>query len=141
MTDRVGCSSSSRRAGSGSSRPASCWPTPFLDLGASVSDGNEQGLLGLAFHPGYKANGKLYVSYTDRNGTSIIREYRVSATDPDRVNGGSGRTLLRLRQPYANHNGGNIAFGPDGDLYIGFGDGGSGGDPGNRAQDLGTLFG
>jgi glucose/arabinose dehydrogenase len=114
---------------------------PFLDLSASVSGGNEQGLLGLAFHPGYKSNGKLYVSYTDRVGTSIIREYRVSASNPDRVNGSSGRTLLRLRQPYANHNGGNIAFGPDGDLYIGFGDGGSAGDPGNRAQNLGTLLG
>ena len=114
---------------------------PFLDLSASVSGGSEQGLLGLAFHPGYRSNGKLYVSYTDRNGTSIVREFRVSASNPDRVNGSSGRTLLRLRQPYANHNGGNIAFGPDGDLYVGFGDGGSGGDPGNRAQNLGTLFG
>ena len=114
---------------------------PFLDLSASVSGGNEQGLLGLAFHPGYRSNGKLYVSYTDRNGTSIVREYRVSGSNPDRVNGSSGRTLLRLRQPYANHNGGNIAFGPDGDLYVGFGDGGSAGDPGNRAQNLGTLFG
>ncbi|MGZ8514174.1 MAG: PQQ-dependent sugar dehydrogenase [Candidatus Limnocylindrales bacterium] len=114
---------------------------PFLDLSASVSGGNEQGLLGLAFHPGYRSNGKLYVSYTDRNGTSILREYRVSASNPDRVNRSSGRTLLSLRQPYANHNGGNIAFGPDGDLYVGFGDGGSAGDPGNRAQNLGTLFG
>ncbi len=115
--------------------------TSFLDLSASVSGGNEQGLLGLAFHPGYRSNGKLYVSYTDRAGTSIIREYRVSSSNADRVNGASGRTLLRLRQPYSNHNGGNIAFGPDGDLYIGFGDGGSAGDPGNRAQDLGSLFG
>ena len=115
--------------------------TPFLDLSASVSGGGEQGLLGLAFHPAYRSNGKLYVSYTDRNGTSIIREYRVSSSNPDRVNGASGRTLLRLRQPYANHNGGNIAFGPDGYLYIGFGDGGSAGDPGNRAQNLGTMLG
>src|SRR5512147_954372 len=115
--------------------------TPFLDLSAAVSNGGEQGLLGLAFHPSYRTNGKLYVSYTDRNGASVIREYRVSATNPDRVNGSSGRTLLRLRQPYENHNGGNIAFGPDGDLYIGFGDGGSAGDPGNRAQNLGSLFG
>jgi len=114
---------------------------PFLDLSASVSGGNEQGLLGLAFHPSYTSNGKLYVSYTDRNGTSIIREYHVSTSNPDRVDGSSGRTLLRLRQPYANHNGGNIAFGPDGDLYIGFGDGGSAGDPGNRAQNLAVMFG
>ena len=115
--------------------------TPFLDLSASVSGGNEQGLLGLAFHPDYKSSGRLYVSYTDQAGTSIIREYHVSASNPDRVDGGSGRTLLRLRQPYPNHNGGNIAFGPDGYLYVGFGDGGSAGDPGNRAQDVGTLFG
>ena len=114
---------------------------PFLDLSAAISHGGEQGLLGLAFHPNYRSNGKLYVSYTDRSGTSIIREYHVAASDRDRVDGTSGRTLLRLRQPYANHNGGNIAFGPDGDLYIGFGDGGSAGDPGNRAQNLGTLLG
>ena len=114
---------------------------PFLDLSAAISGGSEQGVLGLAFHPAYRTNGRLYVSYTDRGGTSIIREYRVSGSDPDRVNGSSGRTLLRLRQPYANHNGGNIAFGPDGDLYIGFGDGGGAGDPGNRAQNLDTLFG
>ena len=114
---------------------------PFLDLSTSISGGGEQGLLGLAFHPNYKSNGKLYVSYTNRNGTSVIREYRVSATNPDRLSGSSGRTILRLRQPYPNHNGGNIAFGPDGDLYIGFGDGGSAGDPGNRAQNLGVLFG
>lgn len=115
--------------------------TPFLDLGASISGGDEQGLLGLAFHPSFKSNGKLYVSYTDRNGTSVIREYRVSTTDPNRVNTSSGRTILTLRQPYSNHNGGNIAFGPDGDLYIGFGDGGDAGDPGNRAQNLNTLLG
>jgi glucose/arabinose dehydrogenase len=115
--------------------------SPFLDLRAAVSRGDEQGLLGLAFHPDFKSNRKLYVSYTDRGGTSVVREYRASPTNPNRVDGSSGRTILRLRQPYPNHNGGNIAFGPDGDLYVGFGDGGSGGDPGNRAQNLGTLLG
>ena len=115
--------------------------TPFIDLSRSVSNGGEQGVLGLAFHPSYKTNGKLYLSYTDLNGTSIIREYRVSASNPDRADGSSGRTLLRVKQPYENHNGGNIAFGPDGYLYIGFGDGGSGGDPGNRAQNKDTLLG
>ena len=114
---------------------------PFIDLSRSVSTGGEQGLLGLAFHPSYKTNGKLYLSYTDLSGTSIVREYRVSTSNPDRVDGASGRTLLRVRQPYENHNGGNIAFGPDGYLYIGFGDGGSSGDPGNRAQSLTTLLG
>jgi glucose/arabinose dehydrogenase len=113
---------------------------PFIDISRSVSRGAEQGLLGLAFHPGYETNGKLYLSYTDLNGTSVIREYRVS-TNPDRVNGSSGRTLLRVKQPYANHNGGHLAFGPDNLLYVGFGDGGSGGDPGNRAQSRNTLLG
>jgi glucose/arabinose dehydrogenase len=113
----------------------------FIDLSPSVSRGGEQGLLGLAFHPSYESNGKLYVSYTDLTGTSIIREYRVLASNPDRVDGTSGRTLLRVKQPYENHNGGHIAFGPDGYLYIGLGDGGSGGDPGNRAQSKNTLLG
>jgi glucose/arabinose dehydrogenase len=113
----------------------------FIDISRSVSDGGEQGLLGLAFHPSYESNRKLYLSFTDLNGTSVIREYRVSASNPDRVDGSSGRTLLRVKQPYANHNGGHIAFGPDGYLYVGFGDGGSGGDPGNRAQSRGTILG
>ena len=138
---RVGCSSSSRPAGSGSSRTASLQRAAFIDISRSVSRGGEQGLLGLAFHPSYETNGKLYLSYTDLNGTSVIREYRVSPRNPDRVDGSSGRTLLRVKQPYANHNGGHIAFGPDGYLYIGLGDGGSGGDPGNRAQNRNTLLG
>lgn len=115
--------------------------TPFIDISRSVSDGGEQGLLGLAFHPSYETNGKLYLSYTDLRGTSVIREYRVSSSNPDRVDGASGRTLLRVRQPYSNHNGGHMSFGPDGYLYVGLGDGGSAGDPGNRAQSLGTLLG
>jgi glucose/arabinose dehydrogenase len=114
--------------------------TSFIDISRSVTRGGEQGLLGLAFHPRYATNGKLYLSYTDLNGTSVIREYRVSS-NPDRVDGSSGRTLVRVKQPYDNHNGGHIAFGPDGYLYIGFGDGGSGGDPGNRAQSRNTLLG
>jgi glucose/arabinose dehydrogenase len=115
--------------------------TPFIDISRSVSNGGEQGLLGLAFHPSSRTTGKLYLSYTDVVGTSVIREYRVSSSNPDRVDGGSGRTLLRVRQPYGNHNGGHVAFGPDGYLYIGFGDGGSAGDPGNRAQSRSTLLG
>ena len=122
-------------------KDGSTLPTPFVDLSRSVSNGGEQGLLGLAFHPSYATNGKLYLSYTDLNGASVIREYRISGSNPDRVDGSSGRTLLRVKQPYANHNGGHIAFGPDGYLYIGFGDGGSAGDPGNRAQSRSTLLG
>jgi glucose/arabinose dehydrogenase len=116
-------------------------PIPFIDLSRSVSQGGEQGLLGLAFHPDVETNGKVYLSYTDVRGTSVIREYRVSDSNPDRLDGRSGRTLLRVAQPYANHNGGHIAFGPDGFLYVGLGDGGSAGDPGNRAQSKTTLLG
>jgi glucose/arabinose dehydrogenase len=115
--------------------------TPFLDISASVSKGGEQGLLGLAFHPGYRTNRKLYVDYTDTKGNTVVREYRASATNPNRVAAGSGRTIIRIAQPYANHNGGMIAFGRDGYLYIGMGDGGSAGDPGNRAQSINTLLG
>jgi glucose/arabinose dehydrogenase len=113
----------------------------FLNISASVSKGGERGLLGLAFHPGFRTNRKFYVNYTDRNGNTVIREYKASATNPDTVASGSGRTILRIGQPYANHNGGMIAFGRDGYLYIGTGDGGSAGDPGNRAANINSLLG
>jgi glucose/arabinose dehydrogenase len=115
--------------------------TPLINLSGSVSSGSEQGLLGLAFHPNFKANRKFYIDYTNRYGNTVIREYKVSASNPNRVQKGSGRTILKIKQPYSNHNGGMIAFGPDGYLYIGTGDGGSGGDPGNRAQRKNTLLG
>jgi glucose/arabinose dehydrogenase len=114
---------------------------PFLDISGSVSKGGEQGLLGLAFHPGYKTNRKFYVDYTDRSGNTVVREYRASSTNPNRVASGSGRTIITIAQPYANHNGGMIAFGRDGYLYIGTGDGGSAGDPGRRAQSTSSLLG
>ncbi len=113
----------------------------FLNISSSVSKGGEQGLLGLAFHPSFKTNRKLYVDYTDTSGNTVIREYRASASNPNVVAAGSGRTILRIGQPYANHNGGMIAFGRDGYLYIGTGDGGSAGDPGNRAQSKNSLLG
>jgi glucose/arabinose dehydrogenase len=113
----------------------------FLNISSSVSNGSEQGLLGLAFHPSFKTNRKLYVDFTDASGNTVIREYRASASNPDVVAAGSGRTILRITQPYANHNGGMLAFGTDGYLYIGMGDGGSGGDPGNRAQSVNSLLG
>lgn len=115
--------------------------TPLLNLSGSVSGGGEQGLLGLAFHPRFTSNRKFYVNYTNLSGDSVVREYRASATNPNRIESGSGRTILKINQPYDNHNGGMIAFGPDGYLYIGMGDGGSGGDPGNRAQDKDSLLG
>jgi glucose/arabinose dehydrogenase len=114
---------------------------PFLDLSSLVSCCGERGLLGLAFHPHYRDNGFFFVDYTDRNGNTVVARYQVSATDPNRADPASARVLLNVAQPFANHNGGHLAFGPDGYLYIALGDGGSGGDPGNRAQDLSTLLG
>ena len=115
-------------------------PTPLLDLSGRVSTSSEQGLLGLAFHPNFRTNGKFYVDFTNLAGDTVINEYRLSPPTSNRVTLG-GRRILTIAQPYANHNGGDIAFGPDGFLYIGMGDGGSGGDPGNRAQSLNTLLG
>src|SRR3954464_5187778 len=106
---------------------------PFLDIADRVLAGGERGLLGLAFHPQYRTNGRFFVDYTrEPDGATVVAEYRASA-DPD-VALPSGRTVLVVPQPFPNHNGGVLAFGPDGLLYIGLGDGGSEGDPGNRAQ-------
>jgi glucose/arabinose dehydrogenase len=110
----------------------------FLDVRDRVVAGGEQGLLGLAFDPAYGSNRFVYVNYTDRNGDTRIVRYK---TNGARVLPGSARLLLRIDQPYANHNGGNVAFGPDGYLYVGTGDGGSGGDPENRAQSMKSLLG
>jgi glucose/arabinose dehydrogenase len=114
--------------------------TPFLDLSTSVTHGGEQGLLSMAFHPGYVNNRYFYVSYTDTNGDSRIVRYRTSA-NPELADMTTATEILSLAQPYANHNGGLVAFGPDGRLYIGFGDGGSGGDPQGNGQNRGTLLG
>ncbi len=118
--------------------------TPFLDLSGTVtqfSGYSEQGLLGLAFHPDYAENGRFFVNYTDSAGTTIVAEYAVSADDPDRADPASRRVLLTIAQPYPNHNGGMLAFGPDGYLYISVGDGGSAGDPQGNAQNPWTLLG
>ena len=110
--------------------------TPFLSLVGTVSNsGSERGLLGLAFHPNYATNGFFYVNYTRlSDGATVIARYSVSA-DPNIANT-TGTILLTIPQPYSNHNGGTIRFGPDGYLYIGMGDGGSGDDPENRAQNI-----
>jgi glucose/arabinose dehydrogenase len=105
-----------------------------------VSTGNEQGLLGLAFHPGFATNKKLYVHYTDPDDHSHVVEYQVSATDPDRVDPATAREVFSVEQPYSNHNGGHLAFGPDGMLYIGMGDGGAAGDPRRAGQDPKQLL-
>jgi len=115
--------------------------TPFLNLTALTNQSGEQGLLGLAFHPNYAANGYFYVNYTrSSDGATVIARYAVDAGNPNIANP-TGTVLLTIAQPFSNHNGGTLKFGPDGYLYIGMGDGGSGGDPGNRAQNINELLG
>jgi glucose/arabinose dehydrogenase len=114
--------------------------SPFLDIHTRVSCCGERGLLGLAFDPAYATNRRFFVDYTDKNGDTIIASYRASSTDPNHAS--TTQTLvLKIDQPYSNHNGGGLAFGKDGYLYIGMGDGGSAGDPGNRAQNKDSLLG
>jgi len=116
--------------------------TVFLDIREVVSrDGNEEGLLGLAFHPDYGKNGRFYVYYSTRPRASIVSCFRVSGEDPDRADRGSEEPIMKIEQPYGNHNGGCIRFGPDGFLYIGLGDGGSAHDPHGHGQNLQTLLG
>jgi glucose/arabinose dehydrogenase len=112
---------------------------PFLDVSRLISAGGERGLLGLAFHPDYARNGRFYVNYTDREGDTRVVEYRRATAS--RANPRSARRLLSIDQPYANHNGGHLAFGPDGYLYVATGDGGSGGDPHGNGQRTDTLLG
>ncbi len=116
--------------------------TPFLDLTDRTSRSGEKGLLGLAFHPDYATNGTFYVNYTrDSDGTTVIERYTVSSLNPDVADPASRFEILTIAQPYGNHNGGQLLFGPDGYLYIGMGDGGSGGDPQENAQDPTNLLG
>lgn len=112
----------------------------FLDISDSVSNGGERGLFSMAFAPDYASSGLAYVSYTNTDGDTRVDEYRVNSAG-DRLDRNSRREILAVEQPFANHNGGLIAFDPEGMLILGLGDGGSGGDPGNRAQNLGTLLG
>jgi glucose/arabinose dehydrogenase len=105
---------------------------PFLDIASDVRAGGEQGLLSVAFAPDYETSRRFYVNYTDLNGDTRVVEFEVRSAGPP----ARRRELLFVEQPYANHNGGQLAFGPDGRLYVGMGDGGSGGDPENRAQNL-----
>jgi len=113
--------------------------TPFLNITDRVGSGGERGLLGLAFHPGFAGNGRFFVDYTDRDGDSVVSEFEVGADGLGAAD--SEGVLLEIDQPFANHNGGMLAFGPDGYLYIGTGDGGSGGDPLGNGQSLTTLLG
>lgn len=114
----------------------------FLDIRDKVLYGGEQGLLGLAFHPNYSENGYFYLDYTRSNPRrTVISRFQVSANNPNQADPNSEFVLLEVEQPYSNHNGGQIVFGPDGFLYITLGDGGSGGDPLNSGQDRTTLLG
>ena len=118
-------------------------PQPFLDITADVGTNNlERGLLSVAFAPDYATSGRFYVYYTDNVGDVTIKEFRVSATDPDVADPASGRLVLtHEHRENANHNGGQLHFGPDGLLYASIGDGGGAGDPNGNAQNLGTLLG
>lgn len=117
-------------------------PTPYLDISNIVgSNASERGLLGLAFHPQYAENGFFFVNYTDRDGNTRIARFSVSGSDPNQADPASRLELIRIQQPYGNHNGGALAFGPDGYLYAGLGDGGSAGDPLDAGQSLNTLLG
>jgi glucose/arabinose dehydrogenase len=124
--------------------------TPFLDIQAAVweRDSGEQGLLGLAFHPDFETNGSFYVFYTSNSTNTFegqrfntLARYQVSSSDPNRGDAGSGQVLLSIPDPFGNHNGGMLAFGADRYLYVGTGDGGSGGDPQNHGQNLLSLLG
>jgi glucose/arabinose dehydrogenase len=113
---------------------------PFLDIVSRVSSGGERGLLSVAFHPSYAANGFFYVNFTDLAGNTRVERFKVSS-NPDVGDASSSKLILGVTQPFANHNGGLNLFGPDGMLYIGLGDGGSGGDPQGNGQRTNTLLG
>lgn len=122
-------------------QPGATSPTVFLDITAKVLFGGEQGLLGLAFHPNYAVNRRFFVNYTRQpDGATVIAEYQASFLDPNLADT-TETVFLVIPQPFTNHNGGMLEFGGDGFLYIGMGDGGSGNDPGNRAQDITDLLG
>ena len=112
---------------------------PFLDVSSLIVAGGEQGLLGLAFEPDFADSGRFYIDYTDTDGNTVVARYRVS-DDPSRADPSSAEVILRVEQPFPNHNGGHLAFGPDGYLYVGLGDGGGGGDPEGNGQNTDTLL-
>ena len=113
---------------------------PFLNIGDRLTAGGERGLLGLAFHPDFPNDPRFFVNYTDLEGDTVVSSFAAEA-GADRADGNSEVVLLRIDQPYPNHNGGALAFGPDGYLYISTGDGGSGGDPHDNGQRMDTLLG
>lgn len=114
---------------------------PLLDIRGRITSGGERGLLGLALHPAFPSDPRAFVDYTDRDGNTVVSSFRLVVGDPDRLDPGSEVVIFQARQPFANHNGGALAFGPDGDLYVSLGDGGSGGDPQGNSQRLDTTLG
>lgn len=116
-------------------------PEVFLDVSRLVTAGGERGLLGLAFAPDYAQTGNIYIDYTDRSGDTVVARYTTKDPASDTPEWGTPLTVLTVKQPYANHNGGCLQFGPDGALYVGMGDGGSGGDPQGHAQRATDLLG
>ncbi len=115
--------------------------TPFLDVSGQITSGGERGLLGIAFHPDFPTDPRFFVDYTDTQGDTVISSFRVDPASPDQVDPESELILLTITQPFANHNGGSLAFDNDGMLLIGMGDGGSGGDPDGYGQRMDTLLG
>ena len=115
--------------------------TPFLNISNLTSGTGERGLLGLVFHPDYEENGYFYINYTNLDHNTVIARYSRSSTNPDVADSESAQILLTITQPFSNHNGGCLRFGPDGYLYIAMGDGGSGGDPNGNGQNMETLLG
>ena len=113
---------------------------PFLDIRDRITSGGERGLLGIAVHPAYPTDPRIFVDYTDLDGNTVVSSFRVSANDPDTADRADETVILQVEQPFANHNGGGTVFGPDGMLYIGLGDGGGGGDPQGNGQRLDTLL-
>jgi glucose/arabinose dehydrogenase len=122
-------------------RDGSTKATPLLDIRSLITTGGERGLLGIAPHPGFARDPRVFVDYTDLQGNTVLASYRISPGDPDRLDPASVVHVLGQAQPFPNHNGGALAFGPEGDLYVSFGDGGGAGDPQANGQSLASLLG
>jgi len=116
-------------------------PRPYLDVSKLISKGGERGLLGLAFSPDFETSGRIYVDYTDVRGDTVVARYTADDPASDEPNWSAPEVVLQVKQPFANHNGGCLQFGPDGKLYVGMGDGGSAGDPNRNAQNSASLLG